>query len=608
MLPSAWDAWSSAAAAAAQALGILAACGLVGYSLLPRRVRRWGRGAAVFLALSLGALALGWSVWVVGAVAGTTPAVVVAGLLALQSLRCGRAFARAVRSLGRHFWRLGRAHPGLAALLAAAASLVAIQAALPVVDSDGLRYHLALPKLFLLEGRVTFYRYDVVGGFPQAAEMLYLLGLRLGAGESAKWLHAMFFVGSIAVLAAVVHRGRRTRGPAVLAGLAFAASPVALAPAGAAFVDHVALFHLAVGAWLASRRRETWAGLPLAAAAVTKVTAWPAVLVTAAAALLSRRRRRPRWAAVAVLLPMVAAWLPFGLRNVRATGDPFFPVGYALLGRSIPGLAEGAWRYATQFNAAVGGFLGIAWGETLAVQADEIVGWHHLLGLASLVVAFRSRPARGLAAVVLGYGIVGLWFHPPSRYLLPALWALAGCEGMAVARLPGRAWLRLAAAVCLPAAVLAGRTVTTMFAPWRYLGGELEREAFLAASVPGYRAARLASQWAASGRIMALDFPAPFYLDRPWIAEGILLDPPLVTWLRAARSGDDLLDRLQREHVSLLLVTPGFGGGTPRSLLALARDPREAKVLAELRRHLELVATADGVDVYRVPGEGPPRQ
>ncbi len=26
---------------------------------------------------------------------------------------------------------------------------------------------------------------------------------------------------------------------------------------------------------------------------------------------------------------------------------------------------------------------------------------------------------------------------------------------------------------------------------------------------------------------MALDFPAPFYFDRPWIAEGILNQPPL---------------------------------------------------------------------------------
>lgn len=601
MVASAWAAWSAAAVAAAQALGIHAACALVGFSLLPRRVRQWSGGTAVLLAISTGALAVGWSVWVAGSVAGTTAAVAVAAALFVQSLHTGRAFARAARSLGRYLWRLGRAHAALAALLTAVASLAAIQAALPVVDSDGLRYHLALPKLFLLQGRVTFYPYDVVGGFPQAAEMLYLLALRAGCGESAKWLHLVFFFGSIAVMAATVHRGRRTRGPALLAGLAFASAPVALAPAGTAFVDHVALFHLGVGAWLVGRRREAWVGLPLAAAAVTKVTAWPAVVVTAAAALLPARRGG-RWrAAAAVLLPVVLAWLPFGIRNLRATGDPWFPVGLGALGRQIPGLAEGALDYATQFNAGVGGYLGIAWGESLAVRGDEIVGWHHLLGLASLAIAARRRAARGLAAVVLAYGIVGLWFHPPTRYLLPAIWALAACEGMAVARLPGRVWVRTAALLCLPSALLAGRVVATAFSPWRYLGGGLGREAFLAAAVPGYRAARLASGAAGSGKIMALDFPAPYYLDRPWVVEGILLDPPLAGWLGPARSGADLVARLRAEGVSLLLVTPGYGGGTPGSLLPLARDPRQAAVLADLRRRLALVATVDGVDVYRVP-------
>lgn len=603
MVASAWEAWSSAAAAAFVAILVVAGCSLVGFSLLPRRVRRWSGRVGVPVAFSVGALAVGWSVWVVGAVVGTAAGALVAVVLAAQSLRAAPTFARRVRALGRYLWRLGRAHPALAALLVVTAGAVVVQASLPVADSDGLRYHLALPKLFLLEGRVAFYPYDVVGGFPQAGEMLYLLGLRLGHAESSKWLHAVFFLGSIAVLVATVHRGRRSRGPALLAGFAFAATPVALAQAGAAFVDHIAVFHLGVAVLLVGRRRATWSGLPLAAAAVTKVTAWPAVLVTGAAALLSVQRGRRLRSAGSLLLPVVLAWLPFGIRNVYSTGDPWYPIGLGVLGRPISGLAEGALRYATQFNAGVGGFLGIAWGEALAERADEIVGWHHLAGLVALLIAVRVRSARPLVGVIVAYGALGLWFHPPTRYLLPAIWALAACEGMAVARLPGRVWTWAATLLCVPSAIVACKVVTTAFSPWRYLGGALSREAFLEATVPGYGAARLANREGGAGRIMALDFPAPFYLDRPWIAEGILVDPPLRSWLQGARSGTELVGRLRAENVSVLLVTPGYGGGTARSLLPLAADAREARVISDLRRRLERVATVDGVDVYRVPSE-----
>ena len=545
MVANAWEAWSSAALAAGEAIGILAACALVGFSLLPAGVRRWSGRLGVPLALSVGALAVGWSVWVVGAVVGTTAGVVLAVVLAAQSLRVAPTFARRARVFGGYLWRLGRARPALAAMLVVTAAAVVVKASLPVVDSDGLRYHLALPKLFLLEGRVAFYPYDVVGGFPQAGEMLYLLGLRLGRAESSKWMHTLFFLGSLAVLVMTVHRNRRSRGPALLAGIAFAATPVALAQAGTAFIDHIAVFHVGVGALLVARRRETWTGLPLAAATVTKVTAWPAVLVTGTAALLAVQRGRRLRAAGSLLFPVALAWLPFGIRNSCSTGDPFYPMGLGVLGRPIPGLAEGALRYATQFNAGVGGWLGIAWGEALAERADEIVGWHHLIGLLAVLTVVRVRSARPLAGILVAYGVLGLWFHPPTRYLLPAIWALAACEGLAVARLRERGWVWVATLLCVPSAGVAGRVVTTTLGPWRFLGGALSREAFLAATVPGYGAARLASREATAGRIMALDFPAPFYLDRPWIAEGILLDPPLRSWLRAAHSGTDLIGRLR---------------------------------------------------------------
>jgi hypothetical protein len=100
---------------------------------------------------------------------------------------------------------------------------------------------------------------------------------------------------------------------------------------------------------------------------------------------------------------------------------------------------------------------------------------------------------------------------------------------------------------------------------------------------------------------MALDFPGPFYLDRPWVAEGVLNEPPLRLWLAEGEGGEGLLARCRALGVTHILVTPGWGGGTPASLYPLARSRREAEALVAFRSKLRLVATVDRVDVFELP-------
>jgi hypothetical protein len=100
---------------------------------------------------------------------------------------------------------------------------------------------------------------------------------------------------------------------------------------------------------------------------------------------------------------------------------------------------------------------------------------------------------------------------------------------------------------------------------------------------------------------MALDFPGPYHLARPWVAEGVVNEPPLRLWLAGGADGDDLLARCLDLGVTHLLVTPGWGGGTSASLFPLARSPEEAKAIVAFRSRLRLVATVDGVDVFELP-------
>ena len=100
---------------------------------------------------------------------------------------------------------------------------------------------------------------------------------------------------------------------------------------------------------------------------------------------------------------------------------------------------------------------------------------------------------------------------------------------------------------------------------------------------------------------MALDYPAPFYFSRSWIAEGINNRPPLYEWLAAGDDAEAILDRLRQLEVRYLVITPGYGGGSPVSLIAVGETPQQRRVMAELRRRLKLIGTFDNVDVYAIP-------
>jgi hypothetical protein len=297
-------------------------------------------------------------------------------------------------------------------------------------------------------------------------------------------------------------------------------------------------------------------------------------------------------------------YLPFGLRDLVVTGDPFYPAGVGLLRGSVPGVSKERYDWATRFSEHVAGPLGVAWGPSLASgRVDEVVGWHHLAGLLALGLAARKRELRLLAAPVTAYLALSLVFRPPARYLFPAWLSLAALEGIAVAAFwPRRA--RFFALAALPAAVASAGLLFGQFGPFAYLLGRESRGAFLRRVLPGFAAAGFVNTLPPGGRVMALDFPGPVYFDRPFLDEGVHSEPPLKGWLREEPSADALLARLRKHDVRYLVVTPGYGGGTRLSLLRVADRPQDAGPLYELRSRLRLAATLDGVDVYAVPAEG----
>ena len=140
-----------------------------------------------------------------------------------------------------------------------------------------------------------------------------------------------------------------------------------------------------------------------------------------------------------------------------------------------------------------------------------------------------------------------------------------------------------------------------------YVAGRLDAEGVIQQLVPGAEAAAFINRQSDPGRVMALDFPAPFLFDRPWVAEGLVNIPPMTRWLNDAESADDLLAELRRRDICWIVVTPGYGGGRPESLVPVASSPEEAALVLGLRQHLDLVFSEENVDVWRVRKQRPRR-
>jgi hypothetical protein len=129
----------------------------------------------------------------------------------LVVLTCVAAAAGALSLRGLPRPRLG---DGLSRilLLAVAAALVLdlVAATAPPTSADALKYHLALPKLWLQLGSVgdPFWRWE--GFNPSGVEMLYAQGLALGGGSTAAALHAVL---AVLCALAVYGLGRELGGP-----------------------------------------------------------------------------------------------------------------------------------------------------------------------------------------------------------------------------------------------------------------------------------------------------------------------------------------------------------------------------------------------------------
>jgi len=228
-----------------------------------------------------------------------------------------------------------------------------ISAFLPPADYDVLEYHLALPREYLHSGTVGVLDHNAYSGMPLASEMLSLMAMAiigrpvLEGAYLAKVIVVLTGLAAALPVYAIAARlaGRRAGAVAAVAVLWSAGTVLLLARAYAEpllTLQATAAFFCAIAA-LSARgdarlRRLVLAGLLAGLAAGTKYTAYAFVAAPVFLAILgfSLMQRRGAKGVLADLLafgaPCAVAALPWIVRSLVSTGEPFYPLGAARLG------------------------------------------------------------------------------------------------------------------------------------------------------------------------------------------------------------------------------------------------------------------------------------
>lgn len=300
---------------------------LTGYSPLEISVLQAALGAGVLsLGLLVAGATIGYPVWFLWTALG--------GLLVVLSKDCLR-WVRSWLGLGE-LWqssgKLGRVLFALSGVVLGSNLLVALA---PPLKFDALVYHLALPQAYLQAGRLVYPPWNMFWGMPQTGEVFYTWAMALGGAEAAAvvgWLVAL-----IALSGVIAYAGRRLGARSAAVAMASLLAGLTFAQATAwAYVDYwvmafaIAFLILFDQALKEGRSKNYfWAGIFAGFAFASKYTAGILVICAGFAIVWDALRKR-RWPDLVRRLGIFLVGgslpaLPWLIKNLLATGNPFYP-------------------------------------------------------------------------------------------------------------------------------------------------------------------------------------------------------------------------------------------------------------------------------------------
>ncbi|MFA0753063.1 MAG: hypothetical protein IMHGJWDQ_000831 [Candidatus Fervidibacter sp.] len=437
---------------------------------------------------------------------------------------------------------------------------------------DSLSYHLAVPKLYWMEGRIHYIAFSHHAQFPMTAQMLYLLGLgltNLKSAAVAKLFHWLFFVlCQLTLLSWGVAVSGRSFQLGITAAVLFASLPLAFTEAVTAYVDLattafglLCLFclcryhHQPDGRWL------LLSGLFAGATAGTKYTGLLLLPLLVLFSLWAMKRIGERhWFALVVsALAALAIAAPWYVKNWLWTKNPVFPFAYGIFGgrnwsaemaltytlsnREFGGSRDLLALLSLPFNLSLNevrfGRCAREWMGRCPQRRTCRMRWKcgkfdnqdvpsltiGILPLALAPTAIVAAIGEGIPFAVtlptltmLAWFVWWFWEVQYLRYLLPALGCLAVLLGWGVSRLVGRGLLTT---VIVRVTITVGLGYALLVAVWQAAPllpvaiGLVPDEEFLRETTPIYRVAEFVNSALPRRSVIATyGVPLGYYFER----------------------------------------------------------------------------------------------
>jgi len=436
----------------------------------------------------------------------------------------------------------------LAAIVVVVAAIVPMLVA-PATTTDGLEFHLLVPKAYLALGRIELLPGFLESNYPSLMEYLFMMVLPVAGPVACKALHFWFglvLVAAIARLSArVTPSGSRLLGAALYLSMPVAALVLGWAWNDAAFVLWLVLMFHGLVDYHSTDPATRGASALVRAGVMAGLASWTKytfvmvalALVPVALAGLLRWRWRLRHL-VAFALPAGSISVLWLAKNWVLTGNPVFPFLNQIF-------ASPFWNSAAEqyFRGTLTRFEMPFWDwTTYLLFPFKIALRPRVMDVHTGVVPLLLIPlalARGLprAAAPLRLFLVGsvaawLAVQTEVRSLLACLAVLAvvgaASADVHVLRSPGlrRAALALFAGAVAANLVLISVTAFVTFSPVRYLVGKESGSDYLRRSARDQDVYDWLDAEPTVRGVLLVGLHGPFYLERPAVFSSCC-DPPV---------------------------------------------------------------------------------
>ncbi|MGC9327521.1 MAG: ArnT family glycosyltransferase, partial [Candidatus Hinthialibacter sp.] len=479
---------------------------------------------------------------------------------------------------------------------------------MPPTQSDGLRYHLSVPKLYLNHG--GFYPIPDIAfsNFPFLIEYLYAIPLAFGSDSVPKMIHASFFLLTIFLIYDVSKKMGGARS-GMYGALLFASIPFASIFASWSFIEMGLTLYMLLTLALcieAMEDEEKGGGAaPLRSMIVCGVSggfllsckytalaplflfflmlAWPGFSFSWGKVRYTLKR------AILFGIIVFSVASPWFIKNIILWGNPVYPFAGSifptphwscfndLFFRFHAGLKG---HYNELLSSPV--WMWIQDAVTLPFRVTFYPGdkiWHPddfgswqlgplWLTLTPLLLLYRSWTPRKFMHLIAGLFLYVVWAYTyrDSRFLLPCMAVMAPLFAVVVEEIVlYRPWTKW----CFFTPIFYGLLFTssvillpTKNAPWWVVSGTISEDDYLEHVCDFTRNPNQAFRWLKENtrpdeKVLLHGIEHPFYCPNDFAGADWFNTDPLIAWSWESPSVEGLLERLKKEKIRYLVYYYG---------------------------------------------------